>query len=414
MEEQDRSGESDYSGTPSTENLLADPILDPAPSPFRSFGEPERKSISSTEPSAQDSGQTIPKMKTGSLSGESPFRSKRLSEAFWEGVASAKSGSKKESPPKAAPPPPENTKPSDQSGSLDWVIQGGKSAASVIGQAASSLVDSVANLAKKTPAIPAKWGEAFREGAASVRRPEGLKPKTEPAPRQVSGQAAFGQGIWNSVSQIGETAAGFVRGALATFKPGEEGDIEKQIHLNEKKIKELYVEIGREAVEAWNNGGLVETEKIRALLEEFNKQEEAIRNLKAYSSEFTVLKTAPAGGIQVMAPQVQAEPEGIQVEAPIEVQVGSAPGIQEEALPEDSFSPLTSEVTVESGGQPVSSEAETIVSTNLGAESLTGPQTSESTVEAGTAVLEEDGLEAHQNLPSGTEGVREKTKEAPE
>ena len=429
MEEQDQSGKSDYSKNSSlTDNPLADDIPDPAASPFRSSGEPERKATFGTEPSGHSSGVTPPAgrlrrpieeasqegrdMEMGLLSGESRFRTKRLSEAFWEGVASAKPGYEKQSPPRDAPPAAKDRQPSNPSESLDRVIQGGKSAAAVVGNTASRLADSLANLAKKTPVIPTKWGEAFREGVASVR-PQAGKPKAEPIPPPSGRRTAIGKGIWDSMSQIGDSAAGFVRGALATFKPGEVGEIENQIRRGEKKIRDLYFEIGREAAESWNNGGTVETEKVRSLLDEFRKQEEAIQKLKAYSSEIATAKGAEASGIPPLTPGVQSNPEGIQEEPRTEVEAIAAPGIQSEIPPEVDLSAPTPAETVEPGDrqEPGRPEDEIILSATPGAESLTAPPIPEKTVDAGPAAQEEAGLGTDQNLSSRTEGGRERTEE---
>ena len=105
----------------------------------------------------------------------------QLAETFREGVASAKPGSEKPSASKKAPPPQRERPSSDYSGKLDRVIQEGRSAAAVVGDKASSVLDSVVHLAKKTPALPTKWAEAFREGAASVRSGAG-KAQRGPGP----------------------------------------------------------------------------------------------------------------------------------------------------------------------------------------------------------------------------------------
>lgn len=389
MEEQDLSGKSDYLiNSPATDNPVADPVPDPAPSLFQSSEEPEKKASILTEPPDRAGGLTPPK--------------KRLSEAFWEGVTSAKSGHKKESPPpRESPPAPENRPTSDQSGSLDWVVQGGKSAVSAIGQAASSVVDSVANLAKKSPAIPTQWGEAFREGAASVRKPGAVKPKSEPAPPRAGNQTAFGQGIWNSMSQIGDTAAGIVRDALSTFKPGEAGEIEKKIHQSEKKIRDLYLEIGQEAAESWSSGGPGETEKTRALLDELINEEEVIQKLKAYSSQFTVVKKAPAAEAPSMAPEIRSESQsGIEIIA--------APDVQKEVAQEETFSILTADETLEPGDQSTSPEAGMILSAIAEAEPLTAPLEAEPSLADEPAAQEEDGAGDDQNLSFMAEGGREK------
>ena len=94
------------------------------------------------------------------------------------------------------------------------------------------------------------------------------------------------------MSQIGDSAADVVRGVLTSVKPGKAGEVEKQIRLSEKRIRDLYVEIGREAADSWSSGGPVETAKVGSLLEEFRKQEEEIQKLRATSAEIATAKKA--------------------------------------------------------------------------------------------------------------------------
>ncbi|MBI4766560.1 MAG: hypothetical protein HY787_18500 [Deltaproteobacteria bacterium] len=385
MEEQDRSGKSDYSGnSPSTDNPLADPVPDPAPSPSRSSGEPERKEASRTQ---------------------------RLSEAFWEGVSSAKPDNQKQSPTREAAPAPKDRPSSAQPALLDWLIQSGKSTAAAIGDKASSLVDSIADLAKKAPSIPTKWGEAFREGAVSVRRPGAVKPESEAVPPPAGSPTTVGKGIWDSMSQIGDSAAGFVRDALVTFKPGEAGEIEKKIRLGEKKIRELYVEIGREAAESWSSGGPVETEKVRFLMDEFRKQEDIIQKLRATIP--TITPANKANGRRPMTPGGPSAPEGIQEEIRTEVEVIATPGIQEKTPPEGNLPGPKPEEPVETGDRSVRPEAEMTLSETPGAEPLAGPLMPESMVTPGLAAQEEAGVGADPNLSSMTDADQEKTEEVP-
>ena len=432
MEEQDRSGKSDYSGnSPSTDNPLADPIPDPAPSPSRSSGESEGKTTLRGEPSGHTSGVTPPAgrlrrpieeasqegrdMEMGLLSGESRFRTKRLSEAFWEGVSSAKPGNEKQPPKREAPPAPKNRPSSTQPALLDWLIQSGKSAAAAIGETASSLADSAANLAKKAPSIPTQWGEAFREGSAKVRA-GAVKPKAKTIPPSAGSPTAAGKGIWDSMSQIGDSAAEFVRDALVTFKPGEAGESEKKIRLGEKKIRDLYVEIGREANESWSSGGPVETEKVGSLMEEFRKQEDIIQKLRAAIPKIAPAKKAKANGSPPMVPDPRLNPESIQEEPRTVVEVIAPPSIQEVIPPEVDLSAPAPAEPVEPGDRPEPGrpEDEMILSATPGAESLTAPPTPEETVDAGPAVPEERDAGADQNLPSEPEGGGEKTEGVPE
>jgi hypothetical protein len=387
MEEQDHSEKSDYlKNNYPTDNPLANDIPDPAPSPSRSSGEPERKA---------------------------PSRTQRLSEAFWEGVSSAKPGYDKQSAIRDIPPAPGAQQTSEKSGSLDWVIHRGKSAAAIVGNTTSSVADSVAKLAKKAPAIPTKWGEAFREGAASVRS-GAVKPKTEPIPSPAGRQTAVGKEIWDSMSQIGDSAADFVRGALATVKPGEAGVIEKKIRLSEKKIKDLYLAIGREAAESFSNGGPVETEKVGTLMEEFRKEEEVIQILKTSLSEITSAKKAGAQGVPPLTPVIQSKAEDIQEEFRTEAVVAAAPGVQEDILPEADISTPTPDEPVEIVDRPVRSAAEMILSATSEAELLSVLFRPEYSASAEPAAQEEAGGEAESNLSAGPEGGREKIEEVSE
>jgi hypothetical protein len=389
MEEQDHSEKSDYSKNNSpTDNPLAHEIPDPAPNPSRSSGEPERKA---------------------------PSRTQRLSEAFWEGVSSARPGYNKQSAIRNISPAPGAQQTSDLSGSgsLDWVIQRGKSAAAVVGNTTSSVADSVAKLAKKAPAIPAKWGEAFREGAASVRS-GAVKPKTEPIPPPAGRQTAVGKEIWDSVSQIGDSAADFVRSALATVKPGEAGVIEKKIRLSEKKIKDLYLAIGREAAESFSKGGPVETEKVGTLMEEFRKEEEVIQILKASLSEITPAKKAGAPEVPPLTPVIQSKAEDIQEEFRTEAEVAAAPGVQEDILPAADISTPTPDEPLEIVDRPVRSTAEMILSATSEAELLSVLFRPESSASAEPAAQEEAGVEAESNLSAGPEVGQEKIEEVSE
>lgn len=386
---EDQSGKSDYSNNSSpTDNPLADKTPDPAPGPSGSSGEPEKKT---------------------------PSLSQRLAETFREGVASAQPNSENRPVAKAAPSAPKPRPSSSQPGLGDWLIQSGKSAAAGIGESVSSLADSMAGLAKKAPSFPARWGEAFREGSAKVRA-GAVKPKAEPIPPQAGSPTAVGKGIWDSVSQIGDSAAGFVRDALVTFIPGETGEIEKKIRLEEKKIRDLYVEIGREAAESWSRGGPVETEKVSSLLDEFRKQEDIIRNLRATIPKIAPAKKAEVNRVPPKAPEVRSDPEGIQEELRTKGEVIATPTFQEVVPPEADPSVPTPNVPFEPGDRPEPGkpEEEMILSATPGAESLTAPPLPEETVEAAPEVEEEVSPGADQDLSKEPEGSQEKAEGVPE
>jgi hypothetical protein len=416
MEEQNRLDKIDPPANSSApDNPLTDNNPDLAPSPSRSSGESEGKATLRAEPSGHTSGLTPPEI--GLLSGESPSRTKRLSEAFWEGVSSAKPGvvspkpgNEKQAPARGAPPSPKNRPSSGPPALMDWLIQSGKSAAAAIGDSVSNLPDSVAKLAKKKPSFPTKWGEAFREGTAKVRR-NGVKPIAETIPPPAGSPTAVGKGIWDSMSQIGDSAAEFVRDALVTFIPGGAGEIEKKIRLGEKKIRDLYVEIGREAVGSWSSGGPVETEKVLSLMDEFRKQEDIIQKLKVSIPKIAPVKKAGANGSPPKVPEARVNPESVQEEPRTEMEVLAAPTIQEVIPPEVEISAPTAEKPIEPGDrqEPGRPADEMILSPTPGAESLTASPTAEEAVDAGPAVQEEADTGADQALSEEPEGVPEKT-----
>lgn len=415
MEDQDHPGQSEnlINSSPN-DTPLADNTPDPAPSPSRSSGEAEGKTTVLTEPSGQTGGLTPPEIKAGSLRGESR-PTKRLSEAFWEGVSSAKPGGEKKSPTREAPPAAKDRKPSTQPALMDWLLQSGKSAAESAGKTASGWIDSVANLAKTGPSIPTKWGEAFREGAAKVRT-GAVKPKAVPVPPPAGSPTVGGKGVWDSLSQIGDSAAGFVRDALLTFKPGEAGEIEKQIRLGEKRIRDLYLEIGREAADSWSREGMAETEKVQFLLEEFKKQEETIQKLKSYSSEIAAAKKTGGGGSPAKVPEARVTPEKVQENLRTEVEMIAPPAIQEVIPPEVPLStPTAAEPTGPGDRQgPERPEEAMIPSVTPGAESLAVPPTTEERGDDGLAGLEEAVVGTDQNPSPEPEGNGEKTEGVPE
>ena len=270
---------------------------------------------------------------------KTPALSQRLAEAFREGLASAKSGTQKPEEIRMAVPKPKDRKLSDQPGILDRVIREGEAAASVLYDKAAGVLDSAVQLAKKAPDLSTKWVEAFRQGATSVR-PGEVKAKENQAP-QVAGRLAVDRGILDRLAQAGDSAAEVVRGALASVKPGEVRGAEKKIRRSEKMIGDLYVEIGREAADSWSAGGPVETEKVRALLDELRKQEEGIQDLRANMSEIVAARKAEALKKRPVAQEVGGPiPKEDFVPSPAATEIEAAPGevdlpVVMEAPPED-------------------------------------------------------------------------------
>ena len=260
----------------------------------------------------------IPRKLPGALRGRPLSRKKRRPLCYddWlrpsgRGLTLPNRGRKSRRRPRRPTPPQRDRQPSDYSGKLDRVIQEGRSAAAVVGDKASSVLDSVVHLAKKTPALPTKWAEAFREGAASVR-PRAGKAQEDPIPRSTVRQASADRGIGDWMSQVGDSAADVVRGVLTSVKPGKAGEVEKQIRLSEKRIRDLYVEIGGEAADSWSCGGPVETEKVGSLLEEFRKQEDVIQKLRAPGAEIVTAKKAEADWSPPVVEEALSSPPGSQ------------------------------------------------------------------------------------------------------
>lgn len=255
---------------------------------------------------------------------KTPALSQRLASAFREGVASARSGTQKPAETRAAAPKPTDRNLSDQPGILDRVIQEGEAAASVLYDKAADVLDSAVQLAKKAPDLSTKWVEAFRLGATSVRSGE-VKAGGDQAPRAAGRLPAVDRGILDRVTQAGDSAAEVVRGALASIKPGEVRGAERKIRLSEKTIRNLYVEIGREAADSWSAGGSVETEKVTSLLDELRKHEEEIENLRAKMAEVVAARKAEAGrkrpaakedGVLIVPENLVPTPTAREIEAP--------------------------------------------------------------------------------------------------
>jgi len=128
-------------------------------------------------------------------------------------------------------------------GGLDRVLQAGGSAGTFAYDKTASILGSVVKLAKKSPKLPRRLAEVFRDGVASV-------------------------------------------------KPGEVKWVEDKISQCEKKIKMLYFDIGREVVDSAGRGGPVETERVRDLIVAVRGFEEEIQSLRERIADIAAEKKA--------------------------------------------------------------------------------------------------------------------------
>jgi hypothetical protein len=254
--------------------------------------------------------------KTGSPSPNSlgsaekrPSLAQRLAEAFREGVASTKPDYDKRPEIRIPPLTKKNRQESSDAGILDRVIQEGGSSAAAVGDKAASVLDSVVELVKKAPAITHKYVEAFREGAALVKPREGRgRREALPPSAKKNGSPSDGRVILDRVFHAGASAAEIVRGAVAAVKPGEViSGAGRKIRRCKKKIGNLYIEIGREAVNSWGNGP-VETEKVAELLDQLRKNEEEIQNLQEHIAEVAAARKTKAAGSQQAAKEAVFTP----------------------------------------------------------------------------------------------------------
>ena len=228
-----------------------------------------------------------------------------MSEAFREGVASTKPDYDKRPDVRISPPARKNRQQSDDAGILDRVSQEGRSAAAIIGDKAANAVDAIFQLVKKAPAVTQKYAEAFREGAASVKPREGRERRQELPPSEKKSWLPSGGGvILDRVFKAVDSAAEIVRGAM---KPSEVSGAGRKLRMCKKKIDNLYIEIGRETANSWDNGS-IETEKISALLDELRKNEEEIRNLQEQIAEAAAAREAEASRRQQAAKETVVTP----------------------------------------------------------------------------------------------------------
>jgi hypothetical protein len=177
---------------------------------------------------------------------------------------------------------------------MDRVIREGGAAAAGVGEKASGVLGGFVQLVRKAPNLTQKYAEAFRVGAASVQS-RGVRETGAGATAAKSKGTSFdGRAILGRVFKAGESAAGFVREAVSVVKPGEAIGASQKIRLGQKKINQLYIDIGGEAANSWS-GGLVETEKLAALLAELRQSEAEIQAMQA---QFAAVATAGKAAVR--------------------------------------------------------------------------------------------------------------------
>ena len=365
---------------------------------------------------SDDSPATVLSDKIGSASRspvaseeKKPALSQRLAVAFRDGVASANPDYEKRSEVKI-PPLAKNSrqKPGD-GGILDRVIQEGGSAAAVVGDKAASVLGAFVQMVKKAPALTQKYAEAFREGAATVKSQEGRE-RREESPTAAKNKVApsDGRAILDRVLKAGESAADFVREAVAVVNPGEVIGVGQKVRMGKNKINNLYIEIGSEAVNSWSDG-LVETEKLAALIDELRKNEEEILNLQAHHAE--VAAARKTGAAKIRSPQTVKKdaaftPATDEEDNRVDEGVSHAKPDESVDLPGDLPQP-------ENSHEVVPDVADISVSAVPDAESSASHSIPELTVDAEAAPQEEISGEADRAVSEESEVSREKTKVDP-
>ena len=336
-----------------------------------------------------------------------PALSQRLAEAFREGIASAKPDHEKR--PEVRVPPPLQTsvrkdrQRSDGARTLDRVIREGGSAASVLYDKAAEALDSAVHLAKTAPVISTKWAQAFREGFASVR-PREVRERKERIPHDGNRQQSGDRGIMDRILQVGGSAAEVVRGAVASVQPGEARGTERKIRTAEKRIKDLYAEIGHEAVGSWSKGGPVVTEKLDELFDELRRNEEEIGNLKKNIAEAGAARKAEAVRSQQAAKEPVVTPASHKEEISLDAGVSGAKPYEQAYDGGNWQQPESLE-----GGDFTA--AEMSVSAEPEAESPASPPAPEQAADAEAAPLGKVSDETDQALPEEPRASQEKTED---
>ena len=210
----------------------------------------------------------LPSTNSSEAPEKKPALKQRLAETFREGIASTKPDGEKR--PEVKAPPPPKKKPQEP-------------------------------VERKIASLN-KYADAFREGAASVKSREGaerreaapIAAKKKPAPAAVKTSAApvDGKGMLDMVLQAAEEAMESVRKTVTKFNLDEFSPAGLKIRTCKKKINNLYIAIGSEAVNS-GQGGPVETAKMTALLDELQKNEEEILSLQSQPAKAPPTRKMP-------------------------------------------------------------------------------------------------------------------------
>jgi hypothetical protein len=244
------------------------------------------------------------------LGAKRPALVQRLAEAFREGVASARPNCERSPDVGTLPRARKTRKESGDTGIRDRVIREGGSAAAMVGEKAAGVLGALTQWAEKAPALTQKYVEAFRDGAASVKqRKVTVQQEAGPTAARKKWGGADGREILDAVSKAGQSAAGFVLAAFSVVKPGEAIGVRQKIRKIEKKIDQLYLDIGADVAKSWSDG-IVETDRLAALHDDLLKSEEEIRNLRTHLATFAAAnKTAAAESPQRVAKEAALTPE---------------------------------------------------------------------------------------------------------
>ncbi|MGA2332050.1 MAG: hypothetical protein ABSG75_09840 [Syntrophales bacterium] len=379
---------------------------------------PENSSPSPDNPATDVSDKIGSASRNSSASEETkPALSQRLAEAFREGVASASPEYEKRPEVKTPPPAKSSLQEPSGGGILDRVIQEGGSAAAAVGDTAANLLGAFVQLVKKAPSLTQKYAEAFREGAASVTSREGRERREEvPRAANKKGPLSDGRAILDKVFQAGESAAGFMRQAVADVNPGELFGTGQKIRMCKKKINNLYIDIGREAVNSWSNG-LVETEMLASLLDELRKNEEDILNMQAHLAEVAAArKTGAARGPQTVKKEAAFTPTTDKEEDRVDAGVSGAmtdelvdhPGDLHEPEIRIDVAPYVADLSVSAVSDSESPEGRSVPEGTVDVEAAPREEMSG---EAGLVMLEETEVSRKKPKgdPSGDGGATRRT-----
>jgi len=97
--------------------------------------------------------------------------------------------------------------------------------------------------------------------------------------------AVLPAGLPGTIAALPKTVKGIFAGGLEVVKPSESKIIEAKIEEREKKIKELYYEIGKEGAKSSEVDALLELEPVKKLISDVREYEKEIQRLKSRVSE---------------------------------------------------------------------------------------------------------------------------------